>query len=728
MEAVERLIVLAPFLSSPAQRGLFLAYFAPTLLTTMLLGVLIGIATKGLGAFRRLERGLLLSHRARPWGPWIASGTRLVLLAGGAGAVALLLRPTYMAIGRGLSAPAKRFFQRHSPDGFEFIKAGFQWVQSNGLIVLGLALIAGWMVARWSGRRLNLGRFHLSHRRAWGLALLALILLGGAFALDSRYYFSIYERSVHLPLFVVQLGLGLVVAALIHRTLGRRTMKWIKPVTAAGVLAAFLLTAFVFIRFDDDQSLKALFWSRSVVARRTLWFLQWAIDGDRDGSSPVLGGGDGDDRNPLIHPLAREVPDNGIDENGLGGDLKSPGPDTRHQTSDIRPTTTDQGPRLRQKPPGNILLISIDALRADHLGCYGYRRATSPRLDRLARSSHVFLNAYAQGTNTGHSFASMLRSAYGEAIFDEGRATFIEILEQHGYATASFSAKRMEKWLRGRTWKRYKPTLLKGTQFHAHSDELGQWDADELTTEMIAFLKAVPPDRPQFIWAHYLEPHFPYRGHLELYFGDREIDRYDSEIARADQSLGRLFESLEQSGALQHTLVIITADHGEAFYEHGQREHSSRPYQEQIHVPLIIRSPGQAPVARPQPVGLIDLGPTILRFAGIDPPAEYEGVDLLSPMTTSDRPIFSETPRNIPEPGFYVWAMMDGSWKLMYDVVGHTFELYDLQADPGERRNLIDADPDKARQMMARFGQWFDRQSLTVPVSDDWSIRRILKK
>jgi arylsulfatase A-like enzyme len=125
---------------------------------------------------------------------------------------------------------------------------------------------------------------------------------------------------------------------------------------------------------------------------------------------------------------------------------------------------------------------------------------------------------------------------------------------------------------------------------------------------------------------------------------------------------------------------------------------------------------------------LIDLGPTILRFAGIDPPAGYEGLEFFSSTAQADRPVFSETPRNIPEPSFYAWAMIDGSWKLMYDVVGHTFELYNLQDDPGETRNLIDANPEQAREMKVKFGRWFDRQSLSPLHSGDWSVRHILMK
>ncbi|MBI3949698.1 MAG: sulfatase-like hydrolase/transferase [Acidobacteria bacterium] len=722
LEAIDRAIVLAPFFSTSQQRFLFLAYFTPTLLSTTLMGVLIGVGLTLLRVLGRLEHRFLETPSQR-WKHWVSDGVRLLLLGVAAVAVAIMLRPSFIAIGRRASTLGKERMRRFSPDGFEMAKSGFQWVEANPLIALGVMLMVVWLIARWIGQRPAIRRLCVSKQQGLMLAPLALLLMGGVYSLDSRYYFSIYDRSVHLPLSLVQLMLGLTWGALIYWRFSHRLSPWIKPSVGGGILAAMTLTALAFINFDNDQSLKALFWSRSVVARRTITFLQWALDSDRDGFAAILGGGDCDDTDPRVNPLAQEIPDNGIDENCLGGDLELQKAEGRRQKAEETrvPATSDQR-------PATILLITIDALRADHLGCYGYERPTSPHLDQFAQRGQLFVNAYSQGTNTGHSFASMFRSAYGEDIFDEARPTFIQILAEHGYTTVSFSAKRMEKWLRGKTWARYKPTLLKGIQIHAHEDELGQWSADEITDGVIAYLKGASPDKPSFIWAHYLEPHYPYRRYPEFNFGENRVDHYDSEIAYADRALGRLFEYLDQSNAWPTTLVIISADHGEAFFEHGQQEHSSRPYQEQIHVPLLVRHPTEAPARFNQPVGLIDVGPTILRFAGIDPPAEYEGVDLFSATAQTDRLIFSETPRNIPEPSFYVWAMMDGSWKLMYGIVGQTFELYNLQADPGERSNLVDARPEKAREMKTKFGRWFDLQSLRPVHSGDWSVRHLLRK
>ncbi len=722
LEVIDRWFALAPFLSGMTERLLFALFLTPTWLTTTLVGILIGVGVGAMGHLVRWERRFLDSGR---WstGKRILTGTvRLLLLGGITAAVVVILRPSFLAIGRRLAAPARRWMRQWAPpETVDWAQAAFRWVQGHPAVILAAALLVIGLGIWWAGRRFPVWRVRPSPRQYSLLALVIWGLMGSVYALDSRYYFGLYDRSIHLPLFFIQLGLAVTGGAcfcsgwhLSHSTRTRRLV-------AVGLSLAVGLTVSCFLVFDDHPSIKALFWSRSVIARRTIALAQWLGDLDGDGFASILGGGDCDDGNPDVNPLAPEIPDNGIDDNCLGGDWTAVTPDSPIAMSSLHRPAGDGLGR-----PGNILLITIDALRADHLGCYGYRRPTSPHLDAFAREGQLFLHAYSQGTNTGHSFASMFRSAYGEAIFDERRPSFVEILAGHGYTTAFFSARRISRWLRGATWARYKPILLKGFQFQAHTAQRGQWSAAVLTERLIAYLETVPPDEPFFIWAHYLEPHYPYRRHPSYDFGDRPLDRYDSEIAYTDRALGELFRYLKGTDFWPHTLIIITSDHGEAFYEHGLREHSSRPYQEEIRVPLIIRHPARPPLRFDSPVGLIDLAPTILRFAGIDPPAAYAGADLFA--ARPRRLIFSETPRNLPEPHFYTWAMIDGRWKLLYDLIGHTFELYDLASDPGERRNLVEIRPAKAQELKAKFGRWFDRQSMVPIHSGDWQLKRILRK
>jgi arylsulfatase A-like enzyme len=722
LEAIDRIIVLAPFFGTPGERALFLAYSSPTLIAMTVIGVLMGMGLIASRALGRLEDRFLATNPPARWKGWFLATFKLLLLGAVALAGALVLRRFFLAVTRRLYALARRFMQWLSPDLVELTNPIFQWIRAHPLIVFGLLLLVLLLVARWISRWPAITRIRLSNKRGPLLVLVLVLLLCGIYGLDSRYYFSIYDRSLHLPLSCIQLAIGLASGALIYRTISQRA--WVKPVIGVGVLAALTLTLITFLKMESDQSLKALFWSRSVVARRTLEFLQWSMDFDRDGFAAILGGGDCNDSNRQIHPLARELPDNGIDENCLGGDLnlKKAEGGKQKAAEKMSPEVTDYGPRTTDHGPRVILLITLDAVRADHLGCYGYARASSPRLDQFARHATVFLNASSQGTNTVHSFTSMLRSAYGEAIFDESRPTVIETLAQHGYTTAFFLNQRTDRWLTRLA--RFKASMLKGIQWQGHQEEQA-WSADVLTDEVIKYLASTSSSRRRFIWAHYLEPHAPYRHHPQFDFGERDIDLYDSEIAYVDQALGRLFDHLEQSDDWENMLVIVSADHGEAFFEHGQQLHNSRPYQEQIHVPLIVRHPSHAPGRLAQSVGLIDVGPTVLRFADIAPPTEYDGIDLFSSPGQIARPVLSETPRQSPEPAFYVWAMMDGPWKLMYNVVGHTFELYNLLDDPGEQKNLVDTNPAKVQEMAAKFGRWFDLQSIR---SEHWRVRRVLRQ
>jgi len=175
------------------------------------------------------------------------------------------------------------------------------------------------------------------------------------------------------------------------------------------------------------------------------------------------------------------------------------------------------------------------------------------------------------------------------------------------------------------------------------------------------------------------------------------------------------------------TLVILTADHGESFFEHGQRAHSTMSYEEVIHVPLIVRYPRREPERVEVPVGLIDVAPTILRFAGIEVPTWYEGRDLFSSSGRARRPIFTETQRTAPGPIFFNYAMIDGDWKLIYDFVANTFELYNLKDDPRERRNLIEINREKAAELNHMLTRWIDVQSTQPIRSGMWSVQEVLK-
>jgi choline-sulfatase len=236
-----------------------------------------------------------------------------------------------------------------------------------------------------------------------------------------------------------------------------------------------------------------------------------------------------------------------------------------------------------------------------------------------------------------------------------------------------------------------------------------------LTDHTIEYLTA-HQEKPFYIWVHYNDLHAKNEKYKRLGkrdIGSTPIDLYDANLAFTDDHLGRLLDYLESSKLLENTIVAISADHGEEFLEHGQQFHNGRLYREQTHVPLILYYPGKQGQRITQPVSTIDLGPTFLRAAGIMPSSGYAGVDLIHTATglTKGRPILIETPRNVPQGDFFAWAIVDGDWRLIYDQIGHTFELYNDREDPAEKINLFDQRPDQAKAMRSLLAEWFDRES-----------------
>jgi arylsulfatase A-like enzyme len=717
LESIDRLAVLWSVFSSFGQRFVFLSYFSANVLGMTALGLILGVAATALSWLLRWREQWLRQAEQGRWARamrW-ALQSPLMLVIAAAALLAILFRPW---------APLASVVVRRMPIeslrrvALPLLKTAGPAIKPYVLPVMVVAFVGLALLGYWLSRRPAVRQFCLSK----GLAAVAagglLGLIVTAYALDSGFWFSLYDFTIHMPLFICQVGISLGLATIVFQFIRRRLTASQRRWWGISVVLLLGLSTASVLRLGQNDSLKSLFWSRSVMARRWVRLLQWSLDRDNDGYSTLLGGGDCDNTNPAIHPLARDIPNNGVDENCLGGDLKS-------QTSDLKPQTSDPATGNTPQAARNILVITIDALRADHLGCYGYHRNTSPHLDQLARRSRLFLRAHSQGTNTGHSFVSMLRSAYGAELFLEQRLTFVEHLVQHGYRAASFNAMGTQKWLEKERWASYKPTLLKAIQYDGHPG-LDHWSAEETTDEVLRYLKQLQPTERHFVRVHYLEPHYPYNKHAEFDFGDSDIDRYDSEIAYTDQALAPLLQWVDQNQVWQTALVIITADHGEAFHEHGQQQHSSRPYQEQIHVPLITRHPRAEAGPESQPVGLIDLGPTILRYAGIPVPTEYQGWDLFSLPANANRVIFSETPRNVPEPNFFILAAIAGRWKLMFDVVSYSFELYDLEADPKEQRNLVDINREKATELKATLGYWIDQQLLQEKGSEAWSVRSLL--
>ncbi|MCC6558555.1 MAG: sulfatase-like hydrolase/transferase, partial [Polyangiaceae bacterium] len=273
----------------------------------------------------------------------------------------------------------------------------------------------------------------------------------------------------------------------------------------------------------------------------------------------------------------------------------------------------------------DVVLVTIDALRADHVGAYGYARPTTPRLDRLAAEGVVFEAAYTPTPHTSYAVASLMTGKYVRPLLLQGLGedseTWAQHLRRYGYKTAAFYPPAVF-FIDG---ERFGELRARGLDFEYRKVEFAS--AAARAEQVRQYLAGLAPGQRAFLWVHLFEPHEPYEAHAEHPFGDRDVDRYDAEIAAADAGLGAIVDEVRR--ARPEAIVIASADHGEEFGEHGGRYHGTTVYEEQVRVPLVVSAPGLlAPRRVRAAVGLVDLLPTVLAGLDIPRPARVRGADL----------------------------------------------------------------------------------------------------
>jgi arylsulfatase len=389
-------------------------------------------------------------------------------------------------------------------------------------------------------------------------------------------------------------------------------------------------------------------------------------------------------------------------------------------------------PTAKRAP--NLLLIVVDTLRADHVSAYGYARPTTPTLDALAAESVVFRDAMSPAPVT---IPSMVQIMTGKLRGSGNAQTLAERLRDHGYQTLAIVDNpliELRDSLLGRGFDEiFMNDVVDERTVQQHYKT--KTPADVITRRAIRWLDARDGRTPFFAWLHYFDPHDPYApphpqaspfltrtastssspaaskwtgdirrnpisnpktaDRVVVTAADRQriIDLYDSEIHYVDQSLADLFAHLRARGLYDDTVIAVTSDHGEAFGEHGEWMHGRSLYQNQVHVPLLIKPAGRRKNAREvnHPVQLLDLTPTLCKSLEIVCENFTRGRDLLEDQS-------SET--------FAVWnswiAMREGSWKLVFNVKNGQARLYDLAADPLEQTDLAEAEPETFARLLAR--------------------------
>jgi arylsulfatase A-like enzyme/Flp pilus assembly protein TadD len=361
--------------------------------------------------------------------------------------------------------------------------------------------------------------------------------------------------------------------------------------------------------------------------------------------------------------------------------------------------------RVRRDPGLSVLLVSVDTLRADALGCYGNRDAATPWIDRLAAEGVRFETAHAHNVVTLPSHANILSGLYPLQHgvrdntgfrFPADRPTLATLLREKGWRTGAFVSAFVldSRFGLDRGFEVYDDRL--GGRETSTAFQVPERPGPETVAAARRWLESVRGQR-WFAFVHLYEPHFPYRP-PEPFASRFRSSPYEGEVAAADAALGPLLEPLLAAGAAERTLVVFTSDHGESLEEHGEATHGIFAYEATLHVPLILRAPGLfAPRVVRGPVRHVDVLPTILDALGIEAPSDLPGRSLL-PLIARPEDEDSEAPDSYFES---LSPSLNRGWAPLRGVVVGRLkyvdlpvpELYDLAADPSERTNLAASRP-----------------------------------
>jgi len=372
----------------------------------------------------------------------------------------------------------------------------------------------------------------------------------------------------------------------------------------------------------------------------------------------------------------------------------------------------------------NVLLVTIDTLRADRVGAYGGGTLT-PTLDGLASRGLRFARAYSHAPMTLPAHTSILTGLVpathgvhlnGSSALGPGPTTMSELLRRSGYHTGAFVGAFVldARFGLNRGFEVYDDHV--GTEQGPVNFGFAERTADRVTAAAADWL--LQPGRsstPWFAWIHLFDPHTPYRAPVQL-----APQPYDNEVAYTDRQLGQLLQRLDASGMLAHTLIIVLADHGESLGEHGEETHGLFAYEPTIHIPLLMAGPALRPDVISAPVAQADLLPTIAELLGIAAPPSLDGRSLLPTIrgaADGDAAIYFEAlDANLSRNWAPLTGVVAGDWKYIDLPLA---ELYNVVDDPHETANRAGAESQRVAAMTRLLEPWSSRHGVASPAAVD---------
>jgi len=637
---------------------------------------------------------------------WRLSGAAARLLGGG--------RAGRLIVGGALAIPAVIYVSLRLFQGTGISR---RWYAPYGPYLLAPILLVLILAGVALGARLLPG----ARGSRGGRVVVGALLLAGAVVLglgDRRLYPNQYAY-LH-ALLLLGTGAALLGAAWLALPLGPGRWRWLGPAGLAAGLAGSLLAATSGLHGQREMQLLA---ERTYLSGRLAAVVRELLDRDGDHYSIVFGERDCDNGSPAVHPFAVDIPGNGVDEDCDGKDA-SPPPPPRPSAA---PGLDEYGrrlARLRRRPDVrsllqrtagySVMLVVVDALRADQVLPTDENRQNHPHLSALLGASRSFVRAFSAGAGTDIGMATVFTGRLDP--FARHYRSLFQAYQREGVRTHGVFQREVERWV-GRQFS------LEGLQSRkvvindpSRRDVGTEPTSRQVTEEGIRFLRqrASEPER-FFLWLHYFDTHEYHQIDPArvppAYRAPRGRPFYRGLLRFVDEELGRVLEELERSGLAGRTMIVVLGDHGESLGESPRlpANHGDVLFNPLVHVPLALRVPGLSGGAVQLAVSLADVAPTLLDLSGIAPPeggpgasAAY-GISLLPYLLEAApeglrgfvRPVVMYETR---QRALLLWP-----WKFIAWQDSGRVELYQLERDFAEEHNLADEEPERAREMARRL-------------------------